>query len=337
MRRSLAAATVVLLAGGCTSVLIGPDAVFDRAGLLEEVWRDLDRHYSLFVVKSVDWDSLHDPYVMRATQAASDSALADVIGAMLSELRDLHVDLFVGSRLYRYAGYDGRPAFFDPNVVANYVTDRGGAPNGHMAFGHATPDIGYVWILHFARSGFDADIDTTLARLAGVQALIIDVRNNPGGEIHNMETVAGRFADRDRTYGFVRYRDGPGHADLSPAEGRLLSPKGPRRFSGPVVVLSNRKSASAAEGFVLAMRALPNVTVIGDSTAGASSNPLARELPNGWTYRFSISLWYDADHVPFEETGLVPDLWVRGSAEELADRRDAVLDTALAVLRRGLP
>ncbi len=338
MTRSLArAATAALVAAGCTSFFIGPDAEFDRTELLDQVWRDLDRHYAPFVVKGVDWDSVHDSYSTRAAQAASDSALAGVVGAMLAELRDVHVNLIVGSRLYRYAGYDARPAFFDPNVVAYYVTDRGGAPNGHMAFGHAAPDIGYVWILHFSRDGFDIDIDTALARLADVRALIVDVRHNPGGELSNMLTVAGRFADRDRTYGFRRVRDGPGHDDLSSPDPLVVSPLGPRRFSGPVAVLTDRWSVSAAEGFVLAMRTLPNVTIVGDSTAGGSGKPWARELPNGWMYRFSMSIGYDAAHVPFEGIGLAPDVWVRGSADELAARRDAVLDTALAVVRRALP
>jgi hypothetical protein len=326
-----------LLALGCTSLLVGPDAELDRVGLLDQVWRDVDRHYASFVVKGLQWDSLHDAYSTRAAQAANDSALADVVGAMLSELRDYHVNLWVGSRGYRYGGFDARPAFFNPAVVAYYVTDLGGAPNGHMAFGHAAPDVGYVWILHFSRDGFDVDIDTALARLADVSALVIDVRDNPGGELFNAVTVAGRFADGDRTYGFKRFRDGPAHDDLSPPEGQVVSPMGPRRFSGPVAVLTNRTSGSAAEAFVLAMRALPNVTVVGDSTAGASGTPLLRELPNGWLYRFPISIWYDAAHVPYEEIGLVPDIWVRGSSEELADRRDAVLDTALAVVRRALP
>lgn len=326
-----------LLIAGCTSLFVGPDADFDRRGLLDHVWRDVDRHYSLFMAKGVDWDSLHDAYSARASEARNDSALAEVLGAMLAELRDVHVGLSVGSRHYHYTGYDSRPAFFDPNVVAYYLTDRGPAPNGHMARGHATPDIGYLWILHFARSGFDVDIDESLERLASVPAMIIDVRDNPGGELTNMVTVASRFADRDRTYGFRQFRDGPRHTDLSPPQPLVVSPAGSRRFQGPVAVLTNRKSSSAAEAFVLAMRSLPNVTIVGDSTAGGSGNANARELPNGWTYRFPIAMLLDERRASFEEIGLVPDIWVRGSAEELAANRDGALDTALAVIRRALP
>jgi hypothetical protein len=326
-----------LLTAGCTSFFVGPDAQFDRRGLLEHVWRDMDRYYALFVVKSVDWDSLREAYGTRASQTSNDSALADILGAMLSELRDVHVSLSAGARHYRYTGFDNRPAFFDPAVVAYYVTDRGGALNGHMLFGHAAPDVGYVWILNFSGSGLDVDIDTALARLVDARAMIIDVRDNTGGQRSNVLTVAGRFADRDRAYGFRQFRNGPGHSDLSSPEALIVSPSGSRRFHGPVAVLTNRHSTSAAEDFVLAMRALPNVTIVGDSTAGGSGNSSPRELPNGWTYRFPTAMLYDEGHVSFEEIGLVPDIWVRGSAGELAAGRDAPLDTALAVVRRALP
>src|SRR5439155_20956064 len=99
-------------------------------------------------------------------------------------------------------------------------------------------------------------------------------------------------------------------------------------------MLTNRKSVTTAERFVLAMRALPGVTIVGDSTEGGAGNPVTRELPSGWAYRFPFMTWYEPDGTRFEEMGLTPDLWVRGSAEELAVGREAVLDGALAVWRR---
>lgn len=325
-----------MLAAACTTLLVGPDATFDRTELFEHVWRDLDRQYVFFTVKRVDWDSLYDVYAPQAAQATSDSQLADVVAGMLSNLRDRHVNLVAGARFYQYTGNDGRPAFFNPGVVSEYVRDRRPAPNYHMAFGHAAPDIGYVWLLHFSATDLAADLDTALARLADVRALIIDVRDNPGGVASNVFALAGRFADRDRTFAFLRFRNGPGHDDFTAAEPQVVSPAGPRRFTGPVAVLTNRTSFSAAEGFVLAMRTSPAVTIVGDSTAGGAGSPVTRELPNGWTYRYSMSIWYALDQTTFEEVGLAPDVWVRGSAEELAAGRDAVLDTALAVVRRAM-
>src|SRR5205809_3040386 len=106
-----AVAAVALLTTGCSGVFVGPGPTLDRLGLFERVWRDVDRYYSLFSVKGVAWDSLHDTYAPRVAQAASDSELGDVIGAMLLELHDIHVNLAAGPQFYRYSGYDARPAF----------------------------------------------------------------------------------------------------------------------------------------------------------------------------------------------------------------------------------
>lgn len=339
MRCALASVAVAaVLAAGCPGFFVGPDADLDRTAVFEHVWRDFDRHYALFIVKGVDWDSLHDVYAPQAAQAATDGDLADVVGAMLRELQDIHVSLLVGQRRYIYRGYDSRPVFFDSAVVStNYVTDRRPAPNGQLHFGHAGPDVGYIWIPTFRGPGFAADMDAALGQLGNVQALIVDVRDNPGGNLGNSSEIAGRFADRERIYAFVQLRDGPRHQNLTPRTPRTISPAGARRFARPVVVLTNRRTTSAAESFVLAMRVLRVAVVVGDSTAGASGGALARELPNGWTYQFSWALVSTLDSAIYEEVGLAPDVWVRGSAEELAAGRDAALDTALAVVRRALP
>jgi len=339
MRRPLAhAVAAALLAAGCTGVFVGPNEALEGTALFEHVWRDVDRHYSLFVLKAVDWDSLHGVYAPQAAEAGTDADLADVVGAMLLELRDLHVNLVVGPRVYRYAGYDTRPWFFDSVVVrTSYVTDNHPAPGGRVHFGHAAPDIGYVRIPNFRGADPGPDLDAALAQLGDVRALIVDVRNNNGGSRENGLQIAGRFADRERIYGFAQFRDGPGHDEFTPREPRRIPPVGARRFERLVAVLTNRRSFSATESFVLAMRVLPTVVVIGDSTGGASGAPLARELPNGWTYRFSLSLEYAPDSTTYESVGLAPDVWVRGSAGELTAGRDAVLDTALAVIRRALP
>jgi hypothetical protein len=331
-------ATAALLAAACTGLFVGPDTAFDRSALFEHVWRDVDRQYALFGLKAVSWDSLHDVYAPRAALAASDDELAEVVGAMLRELRDTHVGLHVGLRAYVYTGYDSRPAFFDSAVVhGRYVADFHPAPNDRLRFGHAGPDVGYVWIPNFRGSGFGADLDDALAQLRDVRALVVDVREGRGGNLESSIEIARRFADRARVYGYMQFRDGPEHDDLTPPEPRQVSPAATPRFAGPVAVLTSRRSVSATEWFVLAMRVLPNVTVVGDSTAGGSGAVLPRELPNGWTYTFSASLGQAVGSGPFEEVGLAPDIWVRGSAQELAAGRDAALDTALAVVRRALP
>jgi hypothetical protein len=334
-RAAMAAAALAL---GC-GALVGPDAASDNTAIFESVWQEVDRHYALFAIKPISWDSLHDVYAPQAAQASGAPALAQTIGALLAELRDVHVDLFTPGAQYRYTGYDARPVFFDPALVlAQYVTDRRLAPRLRLHYGHLAPDVGYVWIPSFSGSAgpadYGGDIDAALAALPGVSALVVDVRSNGGGSSNNDQEVASRFADQTRTYGFVQWRNGPRHDDLTPPIALTLSPRGPH-FPGPVVVLVNRRSFSATEDFVVAMSELPTVTIVGDSTGGAVGNPIIRELPNGWTYRFPQWRMVTATRLDFEERGFAPEVFVRGSSAELAAGRDAMLDSALAVVRRA--
>lgn len=335
-RAGIAGIAGMVTFAACTGTLVGPDVATDRYALFEQVWREVDRHYSFFVLKSVNWDSLHRVYAPRAAAAPTDRALSDVLGEMLAELRDLHVNLFTPGRSYRYTGHDLRPAHFDPVLVrAAYVVDRRTTPRRTMQYGHIAPDLGYIWIPGFGGSGFGEELDTALARLRGVAGLIIDVRDNQGGNNQNSLDVASRFADRERIISWAVFRSGPRHDDFTPPRPRQVRPAGPHRFDRPVVVVTNRLCASSTEDFVLAMRGIPSVTVVGDSTAGAAGIPLTRELPNGWTYRFSQSIEFTADRQPYEGIGLAPDVWVQGSREALVAGKDEILDSALSIIRRA--
>ena len=67
-----------------------------------------------------------------------------------------------------------------------------------------------------------------------------------GGNDLNGEAVASRFADMNRLYRRVRFRDGPNHDDLGPFIDSFISPAG-AQFPGPVAVLTNRGTFSSAE------------------------------------------------------------------------------------------
>jgi C-terminal processing protease CtpA/Prc len=101
-----------------------------------------------------------------------------------------------------------------------------------------------------------------------------------------------------------------------------------------VYVLTNRRSVSSAEDFVLAMTSLPSTTVVGDTTAGASGGPIVRDLPNGWTYQLSEWIEYTRDKQTFEGHGLAPTVVVKASVTDLEHSVDAVLEQALTLARR---
>jgi C-terminal processing protease CtpA/Prc len=165
---------------------------------------------------------------------------------------------------------------------------------------------------------------------------VIDLRSNGGGNDQNGAAIAGRFADATRLYRRNRFRDGPGHGDLGPFIDSFIAPAGAQSFTGPVAILTNRRTLSSAESLVLAFQTLPNATSFGDFTGGASANPEQKRLANGWAYTVSRWIEYRPDGTTFEGIGIEPDVRVDISTADQAALRDTILDTAIADLRARL-
>lgn len=341
MRRSVRSAVGLLLgllATGCADRLLGPSEPRDRAAVFDELWQQFDRHYPYFELKAVDWDAIGGAYRPRALSARTDAQFATTLAGMLAELRDVHVTLtatgVTGSTRY-LSRCDTAPAYFDPGVVfARYVRVSFLTPGRHLRYGMAADSVGYVQVPSFDEEGWaTSEIDAALAELPNARALIMDVRNNRGGSVDNATKLAGRFADRSRVFGYLRLRDGPAHSDYTGYIAEQLDPTPGRRYAGPVFVLSNRRSFSSAEDFILAVRVQPRVTVVGDTTAGASGGPVTRQLPNGWTYDLPQWIAYTADRTTYEGVGLPPQVPVRPTRADSIAARDPVLERAILLAR----
>jgi C-terminal processing protease CtpA/Prc len=212
------------------------------------------------------------------------------------------------------------------------------AGNDKLFYGMLDEDIGYLSILtmtEFAAEDEDerevlaGAIDQILLELKDASALIIDVRLNSGGQESNALLIASRFADQQRLAFSSQTRQGDGYTPLRELR---VEPRGMRRFTRPVVVLTSRSTLSAGEIFVMSMRAFPHVTVVGEATAGAHSGMLEKSLPNGWRFGLSNEVRFAYDSQVYEEVGIPPDVEVEVSRKALGADRDPVLDEALEIL-----
>jgi len=176
-----------------------------------------------------------------------------------------------------------------------------------------------------------------MAEFAKARVMVVDVRNNPGGTGRAVKIVAGRFADRLRHYCTERTRYGLKHDDFWPGEFYTIEPGGPLQFTGPTVLLTDRISASAADGFTMAMRVLPYVSVMGDTTAGALSSQFPERMPNGWTLWVAFKEIRDHEGVCWDGVGIPPDLRVLNTTADIAAGRDRVLEFARNYLEKGTP
>jgi carboxyl-terminal processing protease len=334
----------LLVLSGCDSMFMEPDPPNTPDASFEIFWRDFDRYYAQFSVRHIDWDSVYTLYRPQITASTSDRQLFTILSSIVYGINDMHVTLYtpLGDVYWKSMA----PASYPSRRLINgckYV-HCGSAQRSILEYRTCQDTgFGYVSIPTFSGEGDGltiADgrylvIDDILSQWKAMKGIIIDVRGNPGGSMVNAEAVAGRFADGSHIYSYRRQKTGPGRDDLSPWKSSSIEPKGSYQFLGPVVVLTSRATSSAAEMFVMAMQALPNVTVVGDTTGGGVGNPIFRELPNGWTYRLSTEVEADAQGRIVEGVGVYPDIPVQTTAADSANGIDRIMERGLDILKRS--
>lgn len=341
--RTLVPLCLLLASGACSGPLGRREPDASPVAVFEQIHRDFDAYYGLFDVKGVDWDDAYERFHPRVDEAMSDADLYAVIVEMLAELDDAHVSLYPATNpeLPTFSVdlvdgvYDEPP--FDIDLVRARYLSRVGEPRGGITYGFVTDRIGYLHIGTFdgAVRDFEGPIGDALDALADADALVVDIRDNPGGYDPLAQYVAGRFADTRHLYMRVRKRTGPRHDDFSAPVEWFVEPSGGAQYTRPIVVLTSRATQSAGETFLLAMRVLPHVTQLGETSAGALSDNIMREAGNGWTYTISVGDYRDAEGVSFEGVGIAPAVESVGTDEAIRAGVDLVLDAAIDWLSRG--
>jgi len=203
-----------------------------------------------------------------------------------------------------------------------------------ITYGYVGNDIGYMHIEGFAdlAKGYMEPMDTVIDYFKDAKAMIMDMRGGYGGQDVAAQYVAGRFADKSRPYQISKVRNGKKRTDFTEPYTWYVKPEGEKQFLKPVIILTHRATLSARETFCLAMKVLPNVTFMGDTTSGGFSDAFYRELPNGWGYQVGVGDWRNANGLSHEGIGLIPDTIVLNKKSDLLKGKDHVLETAIAKL-----
>ena len=298
-------------------------------GNFEALWRIIDEQYCFLDYKQIDWDEVHDRYSGQIQDNMDGEALFEVLGNMLAELRDGHVNLYSAFNTARYWDwYLDYPRNFDEAIVENYL-GRDYRIGGGAKYTILEDNIGYVYYGDFSAAIGDGNLDEMLSYLAICNGLIVDVRQNGGGNLTTAQKLASRFTDERVLTGYIMHKTGPGHSDFSDPEPVYTDPSDGVRWQKNVVVLTNRHSYSATNDFVNSMRCFPRVTLMGDKTGGGSGLPFSSELPNGWGVRFSASPHLSAEMEQIE-FGIDPDIKV--DMDETDREQDAIIEAARRLL-----
>lgn len=302
-------------------------------GNFEALWKIIDEQYCFLDYKQIDWNAIHDKYQPLITPGMSNDGLFEILGNMLAELKDGHVNLYSSSNMARYWDwYLDYPRNYNEGIIERNYLGRDYRIAGGAKYTILDDNIGYVSYPDFSSGIGNGNLDEILSYLSVCNGLIIDVRNNGGGNLTFADRFAARFTNEKVLTGYIQHKTGKGHNDFSSPTAIYLEPSNSIRWQKPVAVLTNRHSYSATNDFVNSMSYLPNVTLVGNKTGGGSGLPFSSELPNGWGVRFSASPHLNAEkqHIEF---GIDPDKKVDMSKEDEDNGVDTIIEEARKLLK----
>lgn len=171
--------------------------------------------------------------------------------------------------------------------------------------------IGYLKIEEFARKTAE-EFDTTLDRLEskGLEGLVIDLRNNPGGMLDSAVDISGQFLEKGTPIVEIR--------SLKKKQPELLRSRSRSRAAKyPIVLLLNRGSASASEIVAGTLRSTKKAVILGEPSYGKGSVQSIFALSNGEGLRMTTARYYFPDGSSIEEgVGLIPDIEVKLESSE---------------------
>jgi len=300
----------------------------------DHLWETFDRKYAMFGLRpDVDWNQLREQYRPRALAAKNTDEFADVCAEMLHHLRDPHATIQIGGHGIPVYGPSG-PVNANPAACEVIVgpIERAGR---WIRWGKTKDRIGFIAVDAWGDDQFVDGFDDVLEQMRNTRGLIIDVRLNRGGDEALAQKAAGRFADKEVVYAYHQTRSGPKHSDLSPRSPRKVGPRGPWRYDRPVLLLIGPRSMSSNESFVAMMRLFPQVTTMGERTAGSSGNPTHIVLTAG--IKVGVSRWLDLlpDGKPIEGRGIQPGVRFEAKPDAFTGKRDDLLAAAVARLGKA--
>ena len=194
--------------------------------------------------------------------------------------------------------------------------------------------IGYLRLEQFGENSV-AEFDKALDELQkqGARALVLDLRNDPGGLIDAAVDIAGEFLPPGTVVVSTQ-----GRTEDSRREYRSRRDHPPVTY--PLVVLVNGFSASGSEIVAGALQDLKRAVIVGETTFGKGSVQSVVSLGNGIGVRLTTAKYYTPNHRVIHEKGVEPDIAAPITAAEERNlirlRSPALLTAEEKVSLRGV-
>ncbi len=278
----------------------------------DALWSNMNRHYSYFALKGVDWVALRDEYRIKLRDCSTVDEFTALLKEMLSHLKDLHVWLDTPQGVVGTWEKSWRRNW-SPQAVLDRLAEKHEC-GGFCIVGKTKSGYGAL-IVSKQSAAKPASIRQAIEQLrllGDVPGFIVDLRGGcTGGNEQLSRQLARHFCGKEVVYAMDQHRIGVAYTALSEPGNRVLPAAEEQAYTRPIVCLIGGKCMSSGEALVQMMSSLPHVTTVGMRTRGASGNPKPFKIPD-----MPISVWYsrwvdlmpDGSHV--EGVGIAPDVVV---------------------------
>ncbi len=190
-------------------------------------------------------------------------------------------------------------------------------------------NIGYICIEQFTDQTDEQFLDALDEMTeAGAEALIFDLRNNPGGRLTALvESLDALLPEGD----IISLKDKQGETETYTSDAEELNL--------PMAVMVNEESYSAAEFFAAALQEYDKAEVIGEQTCGKGYSQQGFELSDGGCLNISTHCYYTPKGESLIDKGVTPDVEVSLSEDKmerfyvLEDGEDDQLQAAIDALK----
>jgi hypothetical protein len=347
--------------------------------VFDEFWNDMNVNYVYWDIDTTNWDGVYQQYkpLFSALRLGDTADLARSVGyfrKMTDGLTDHHFSITFTNGVLRdstiipaYDQWRRNPAF---HFSYSYLgSDKAYLDSGYLIGSdytsvptttvNAIAGTIHGNILFFTCNQFLLSDSYTspadnpvkpvlnyffsrLANPAGLKAVVLDFRDNPGGDANDLNFLVGHFIGESLLVGYTRNKSGNGRLDYTPwVDIRVAPQAGAHAVTLPIFILADRYSQSMAEITTMALRALPQCRVVGETTFGATGpfgeNALYDDgpftVPGFLSVTTSSVAFKYVDGKIYEGLGFPPDYPVTYNPQAIAAGDDPQLDKVLSLVQ----
>jgi carboxyl-terminal processing protease len=197
---------------------------------------------------------------------------------------------------------DGETKPFEKSIVRREI-------NIKSVISEKKDSIGYIKLTQFMQKS-DSELVAAVKSLTaeGIDGIVLDLRNNPGGLLDSAVAIASEFISSGVVVDVVDNEDN--HKQEMVRRGGVA-------LDLPLIVLVNNGSASASEVLAGALQDHGRAKVAGKKTYGKGSVQMITSLKEGSALHLTIARWYTPNGRPIDGIGLKPDIPLELEGDDL--------------------